>query len=290
MSGAGPNIGEMTDDFADDAHDREVARKLDEEIECGYSDLHAMLRSGLHCWWQNRRLNPNYRPSQSKEMDAGSIAHKMLLGRGREIVEIDADDWRTKAAKEARDAAYAENKTPILARKLPAILKMVETAKAYIARSEIAGVLDTGVAEETIRWKENGTPCRGTPDWLNRDMRIILDYKSTGGSADPDAFLRQVVPMGYDIQATHYLRAVGTNFSFIWLVQENEEPFACSLCAMSPAMDDLAYRRWEYAMGCWRHAIKTNEWRGYPSRIAYLEPQAWDVARLEELIELGTQA
>ena len=280
----------------DEAYDRAVQEEIDTAIDCGYSDLHAILRSGLHCWHQNAKLNPEWKARESKEMDAGAVAHRLLLGKGREIAELDFKDFKTKAAQEARDAAYAAKQIPILARKMPARRKMVDAALAYVAGSEIAGVLDKGIAEHSMFWKENGTPCRGTPDWKNDDLRIVLDYKTTAGSADPDAFVRQIVGAGYDLQAVHYRRGAKAQtlqahpYRFIWLAQENEAPYACSLIAMDPAMEALAERKWDYAIGLWKHAIKTNVWRGYPSRIAYLEPLGYDAQRFEQLLELGGQA
>jgi hypothetical protein len=43
-----------------------------------------------------------------KEYDFGHAAHRYVLGKGSEIVLVDADSWRTNKAKDAKDAAYAE--------------------------------------------------------------------------------------------------------------------------------------------------------------------------------------
>ena len=52
--------------------------------------------------------------SSSAAQVLGSVVHAMVLGAGRQWHVIDADDWRTKAAKAERDAAESVWKVPIL--------------------------------------------------------------------------------------------------------------------------------------------------------------------------------
>src|ERR1700677_1036911 len=63
-------------------------------------------QSPSHAWLAHPRLNPNYvRESADSRFDLGSAAHMMLLEQREDrIVRVSADDWRTKAAKEARAA------------------------------------------------------------------------------------------------------------------------------------------------------------------------------------------
>ena len=44
-------------------------------------------------------------PVHKDAYDLGTVVHKALLGIGPEIVEVDADSWQTKAARQARDEA-----------------------------------------------------------------------------------------------------------------------------------------------------------------------------------------
>ena len=67
--------------------------------------------SPLHAWHAHPRLNPRFVQDEEKKFDIGNTAHALLIGRGKSIAVIDADDWRTKAAKEAREAAaFAKGK------------------------------------------------------------------------------------------------------------------------------------------------------------------------------------
>src|SRR4051812_46738879 len=64
-----------------------------------------LAKSPLHAWHAHPRLNPDYQHNDDTKFDVGNIAHKMLLGRGKQIEVLEFDDWRTKAAKEAREKA-----------------------------------------------------------------------------------------------------------------------------------------------------------------------------------------
>lgn len=72
-------------------------------------------RSPAHARLAHPRLNPDFDPDDATKYDIGNIAHRLLIGRGKELAVIEADDWRTKAAKEAREQAAAEGKLGVLA-------------------------------------------------------------------------------------------------------------------------------------------------------------------------------
>jgi len=252
-------------------------------------------RSPLHAYYAHPKLNPNFKREQDSVLDSGSIAHALLLEGGTDrLIVVEADDWRTKAAREQRDAAWAEGKMPVLAAKLDTITAMVKAAKAYVAASELAGIFDNGEPELTLLWQEGKAWCRARPDWWTNDRQIMLDYKSTSGSAEPNAWIRnQLLPSGYDVQASFYRRGakvlVGALPDFIFLVQENAEPFACSLIGMAPALVDLADRKVEWALTLWKNCIERNEWNGYPSAICHAEPPDYAVRSFEEMMEIAGQ-
>src|SRR3990167_1259095 len=66
---------------------------------------HVLLtRSPKHAWLAHPRLNPAWEPDESEaRQDIGTIVHALLLeGDASRVVVIEAEDYRTKAAKEAR--------------------------------------------------------------------------------------------------------------------------------------------------------------------------------------------
>lgn len=268
-----------------------IARKLDDEREAqpelSSSIAHVLVnKSALHAWTAHPRLNPNYRQEESAEFDYGRAAHSALLeGDESRFVVIEADDWRKKEPKELRDKARADGKMPMLGRQVHKVRAMVKAALEYVAASELAGVFKSGIAEESIRWQEGAALCRATPDWLTGDKSLVLDYKTTV-NANPHSFVSLAIGYGYAMQEAFYRRGVkavhGKEPRFVFLLQEKEPPFACSLVAFDPAMQEIGDRQAEYAIMLWKDYTARKFWPGYPSRIAHLEPPAWYLARAEE--------
>lgn len=256
------------------------------------SVVHRMLsRSAKHVKQEHPRLNPNYVPENNSVMDAGSVAHHVLLkGDTRDIVVCQFDDWKKDAAKKMRDEAWAHGGIPILAHKLEAVNQMVVAAHEYIAESDIAGIFAPGAgeAELTMIWQETGGWMRSRPDWITTDKHRMLDYKSTKANAEPFNFIKQILTMGYDIQAEIALRGLKKlapevrNTEFLFLVQENEPPFACSLIGMPPTMLELAKGKVDFALALWQGCMQSDRWRGYSGRIAWPEPPAWALTQWEE--------
>ena len=57
-------------------------------------------QSPAHAAMQHPKLNNNYVNAESSRFDLGTIAHALLLeDDSSRLITIEADDWRTKAAK-----------------------------------------------------------------------------------------------------------------------------------------------------------------------------------------------
>ena len=69
--------------------------------------------SPQHAWTAHPRLNPQFEYDSDTKFDLGNVAHRLVLGRGKEIEVIEFDDWRSKAAKEARAKARFESRIPV---------------------------------------------------------------------------------------------------------------------------------------------------------------------------------
>jgi len=211
----------------------------------------------------------------------GTAIHDALLEGIDRIAVIEADDWRTKAAKEARDAARTEGKIPILARKVEQVEDAVSAALSFIEKSEIAGVFHRGKPEQTVIWKEESLICKARPDWLTDDRSILLHVKTTQGSAEPSSWIRgQLTNMGYDVAWAFYQRGCPVGLS-VFLVIEANAPYGCSLVGLDPAMQDLADRKVSRAIATWQQCKATGKYPAYSSRIHYAEPRAWQLEEEE---------
>lgn len=259
-------------------------------------------RSPRHAWFSHPRLNPKHRPWHREDFDVGTCAHSLLLeGNEDQLAVIDPQDypsdktgnvpggWTNKAIKFARDNARAAGKTPILLESANAVREMVGIAREFIAGSEIAGIFEDGASEQTMIWDEGPSWFRCRPDFLSNDG-ILLHYKTTARAAEPNSFGRMMmVQMGYDTAAMFYERGYDalhedrrTGTRSVFLVQETEAPYCCSLLGLDPEMMDLASRKVERAIQLWAHCMKTGKWPAYPARICYISPKPWQVSDFEE--------
>lgn len=245
--------------------------------------LTLLTQSPLHAKMQHVRLNPNAEREESSRADLGTIAHALLLeDDGSRVVEIDADDWRTKAAKEKRDEARAAGKVPVLKKDYGTVREMVEVAQHFMMGSELCNDWLSAKAERTLVWNDGpGVWCRSRPDKLTDDGCVAFDYKTCGVSADPSVFARGVlISNGYDLQAALAIRGVNAliksrSCTFIFVCQEIEPPYAVSLVSLSPQFLAIANERLQAAVDMWGLCLETNRWPGYPARVAYADAPAF---------------
>lgn len=248
-----------------------------------------LTRSPLHAWWGHPRLNPQWQPTESEAFDLGGAVHDIVIeGRTDRIRVIQADSWRTKEARELRDAARADGMLPLLPEQAAAVLAMAGPALAAIGTSPDLIGLGELDPEQTFIWQDESTGAwlRCRPDWVTRDRTIILSFKTTSASAEPEAFTRSLMNFGYDLQAAFEIAGVeavcGTRVThYIWVVQEVQPPYAVSLVGMSPEMRHYGLSRFDLAVSRWADCLNSDRWPGYPTRICYVSPPAWAMAQLE---------
>lgn len=247
-------------------------------------------KSPLHAWTDHPRLNPKYEGAHKAEFDRGSAAHALLLEGEDRMQVIDADDYRTKIAREQRDDARMAGKHPMLASVYEDVKAMAAIARERINEcGDLSGyTLDNGQPEQTAIWQDvGGIWCRARFDWISYDRTLILDYKTTAASANPFDWTRTMLGMGGEFQGAFYLRANAKtggarDVRFIFIVQEVEPPYAVSLCGLSPGLVELGNVKVKQAINDWRECIDKNEWPAYSRRVHWLEPPAWEITKWEE--------
>jgi len=241
--------------------------------------------SPLHAWTKHPRLNPNVEREEAKHFDIGTLSHALLL-EGRDVaVVIQAENYRTKLAQEARDSARAAGKCPILAHELPEIEAMILAARLQIdAHAEASDAFTNGKPEQTIVWQEpNGVWCRCRPDWLHDSLDVIDDYKTGSGSMHPAQISRNMFRDGWPITAAWYLRGLravtGIDGVYRFVCQETYAPHALSIVGCDPATLALANDQVEWAIDEFGRCLSTGTWLGYAARIAYPELPTWEQER-----------
>ncbi len=252
-----------------------------------------LTQSPLHAWIDSP-WNPGREDDSNKASDIGTIAHDVLLEGGTGKVQVFdpadyanakgggvATGWTNKAIKEARDEARADGKIPLLVNDFSVVKAMVESAQEYIAHSELAGVFNTGAAEQTVTWQDGTTLCKARPDWLTSE--ICLHLKTTKRSVAPYSFERMAINMGYDVSLAFYARGIDRDRHII-LAIEQEPPYACKLFALSNAQADISARKVERALNTWAACAKANKFPAYDGSVHLIEPTPWDLAREEQAI------
>lgn len=231
-------------------------------------------QSPLHAWHAHPRLNPDWRPDDPTKFDVGNIAHKLMIGRGKEIVVLDKfDDWRTNAAKDARETAAAEGKLAVLGKKFALADRMVKAAREQLELRGLGNLFGDGAGEVVTAWQQDGYWCRQMIDWLSPDSLIFCDYKTTDMSAAPHCLARMMVNAGWPIQAAmgeRGLKAVdplGYRRRFLFIVQETDKPYALNVVEMSESALTMGRKMLAMAFHIWKDCITRDRWPGYPLEI-----------------------
>ncbi len=253
------------------------------------------LESAAHAQHAHVRLNSAAVDEDAEHFDIGTAAHALLLEGDQNIAVIDAKDWRTNAAKAARDAARAAGQTPLLAARWTDVQAMVAAARAQLDRHRDGGaaMFTIGKPEQTLVWIEQltGDPtadvwCRARLDWLRPGA--IDDYKTTSATANPETWTRTMFQAGFDLQAAWYLRGLRQltgldDALFRFAVQETYPPYALSVIGLGPDAMMLAEKKCLYALEVWRASRQTGDWAGYPRRTCFASlPMAHEAWWLEK--------
>lgn len=220
----------------------------------------------------------------SAAFDIGHAAHKYVLGVGGDIAEVDADDWRTKAAREARDQARAEGKVPLLAAEHRQVKEMAAALQSHPIAYAMFDPYD-GAPEQSLFWEDERTGLmrRARLDWLpglNAAGRfIVADYKSCQ-SAAPEDIAKSVARYGYHQQHAFYVDGVaallGLMPAFVFVFQEKTPPYLVNVVELDPEAVATGRRLNDQAIDVYRACIKTGDWPGYADdEITEIALPAW---------------
>jgi hypothetical protein len=241
-------------------------------------------KSAAHARMQ--QINPHDDPTPQQER--GTIRHALTLGEDDIIQLIDAPDFRTKAAQQARDDARQAGRIPVIADKAAELYAIAATARLQI-ESALSIHLDTdGQAETSLFWNEGALKCKARPDWLNNDNSLIVDLKFT--ELTQSAWIKSLSSNGYDVQSEWYRRAVRMDLEqecrFIFAVCETLPPYPVYFVELTGAYRAIADVKIERALQIWGACIESNIFPCYSQEIIELDPPAWEMATAEETAEV----
>jgi hypothetical protein len=239
---------------------------------------------------------PEEDESSEKETAAktrGKIIHRLLLGKGADVVVCNVDAFRSNAAKAMRDEAIAAGKVPIIARKYDEMVAAAETIKCNLM-TEFGIDLGApgGESEVAIEWYEDGVHgpvlCRCRMDRVHLDTGLILDVKSIH-SADPETCGKQAVEYGRDIQDAAYRSALerlrpelSGRTQMLFLHVEIDPPYAVYPGPLDGELRELGRQRWERAVFLWEDCVKFNRWPSYTNQVTPIRAPGYAMTKWME--------
>lgn len=236
-----------------------------------------------HCPARARMDHPRLaaqpeRSRPSRDMELGSVAHRLILGRGARIVPIDAENYTTKDAKAQRESAYDAGFLPILMPDYEEAQNLADAFSEQLAETpgcegwQVGQSEVVGVARDPV----SGTLMRSMFDRieLHDDHAVIWDIKTTGASAAPWSVARTIANMSYDVPVGFYTRVVellrpdlAGRVIFRWAFIENEAPHAMTIAEADATAVEIGRRKTTRACSEWARCLATGHWPRYPARI-----------------------
>lgn len=224
--------------------------------------------------------------------EIGHAAHTLMLTVGDPFEVVDADSWRTKDAKEARDAALQAGKTPLLTKEYAQVRAMADAILEHPVTGELFTRNDT-TSEQSLYWtdEQTGVACRARPDLAVNDWSLIVDYKTTL-SADPKEFAKSIAKYGYHQQQAWYCEAVetltGIRPEFVFVCQEKTPPYEVSLIQLDADAVRIGGRLNEDARSIYAACMDSGVWPSYPTSVQVVGLPAWALRQADQ--ETGIEA
>ena len=245
------------------------------------SMLWEIRRSPAHLKW--RMENP---PEATPALIFGQALHAAVLtpeDYGRQFAVMPNADRRTKAGREAWDAAaaVAQGRTQIAFDWAEQIAGMVQAVRG----NPMAARRLDGPHETSYFWADTLTgeacKCRTDAETDVGNMHLIVDLKSCQ-DASTDAFMRDALNYGYDVQAAMYTdgyKAVtGQEASFVFIAVEKNQPYAVNILQADTLFMQHGQDRYRHLLGLYHECRQRNQWPGYTGfdgDIASLGLPAW---------------
>ncbi len=229
----------------------------------------------------------------SDKFDIGSAVHTKVLGKGAPIAVLDYPDFRTKAAREARDEARAQGLTPILIDKYAEIEAMAESVLAHpTARALFAQEGDTEVSMFGAD-PVSDVPCRARFDFLpkpNGRRLVAVDLKTTV-DASKRSFEQSAARYEYPIQRAWYLDllrwelgadAAALDPEMVFVAVEKEPPYLVGVYQVPLVWAEKGHIAAKRARTSFAQHTASGVWPGLPEEVVLMDEPTWHVYEFEE--------
>lgn len=247
-------------------------------------------RSPAHAKLAHPKLTLDIEREEKADLDIGTAIHAFLTKEDRAFAVLDVENFRTKAAQQARDDARAAGKIPLKTSDWEMVRNAAASVRPQLNASDDLPQCftpDWGTYEQTIVWREdNGILCRARLDGLSANRKWIVDPKTTE-KADERSCENRIKDNHYDIQEAFYRRGIrklfGFNPEFRFIFIEKKPPYAIQIVALTPEKQQIAEMKVERAIDMWGWCLKNNRWPGYGKQTHYVAAKPWEVQEAESL-------
>ena len=244
--------------------------------------------------WAAHRLLGNFGEASTDAQLEGRLHHAAILMDHAGIDVVDADSFRTKAAREAKAEILAAGNTPVLIEKWDNIQLSAAAIRGQLERYEI--VLD-GKSEQRFEWDEEtesgaSVNCSGYIDHYLGNR--IIDLKTsktattthqatqkiaTGSALLQDAAYRSALIAGEYLGRIASSEVIEVVFAFVQTV----EPFAVTPVTLAGDFRELSHLRWRRAIETWHQCLSNGLgrefWPGPVDAITAVSPPGWMVSQ-----------
>lgn len=214
---------------------------------------------------------------EESKFDLGKATHAIKTGKGGELVVVEADSWRSNAAKEVREEARAQGATALLwkdAKRVEAMCELVERRCIEGIGYDPFGRRENN--EMAMFWKDGPVWCRAKPDAIDYDHRILWDLKTSGTFAEPNGWTKtQLKATAIDLRAAHYLHGskclLGPGWRYVFAVVEITWPHAVSFAELPGALLDTGEDERQTAVRTFGRCLEMGRWPAWPRGITLVE-------------------
>lgn len=259
-------------------------------------------RTPRHAWQAHARFG-NVGIIPTAVMDDGSAMHAMMLGHGHLVEPIrtvygpkvkdkkkvgkPVTDYKTQESQDERDEIRGMGRIPVLAHRLPELLRCKGAALRQLEQAEDGAVfLSPGRNEVCAVSIENDVMLRCLVDRLPDDPALGAgDLKCTEMSAAPGGWDRRL-QTEYAFQCAFYRRTLRGAEGFErppmrFGVIELDPPHGTVIMSAGETLRAIAEAEVERAIQLWRRCMRTNEWPFYGTQTNWIEAAGWQIAKAE---------
>ena len=216
---------------------------------------------------------------EKSAFDVGSAVHAKVLGVGHDVAVLDFDNYRTKAAQDARKEARDAGRIPMLAHEMAPVDAMAEAVLAHGMARRLLEI--PGQPEVSVFADADGLPVKCRFDYLPDAGPITVDLKTTAGSASPAGFAKAAADHLYHVQRGHYLdvleRATGRVAEMVFIVVEKQAPYLVGVHQIDREFADMGEVEMRAARDLYRRCLESGVWPGYPETINLVQPPVYAI-------------